>query len=355
MALDPTVVFKSIADEHDADIYLFCADVSNLTTDEFITLVRKHKSKRPNCVLLLTTFGGDPDAGYRIVRAIKKYYKKFILLVYGTCKSTGTLIALGADEIAMGDFGEFGPLDIQLAKDDEMLHTSGLSYIQSMTSLTEQIFQSFETNFLRLKQRSGGSITTRTAAEVASKLAVGLISPISAQLDPIKLGEVYRAIRIADAYGARLNQNYDITSRLITEYPSHSFVIDYEEAEEIFDSVRPLNDNELLLEKMLLKQVRNEGMTPMIVDLSKAYIRAPEPPDLEPSTASEGSAEQEPASEPSVEKPPEDAINDSSPTLPQDSPNNETATEQQPGQENESIQSQEDLGDSSETRTRVDE
>ncbi len=256
-----------IADQNNSDLFLFCGTISDQTVDNFISILRDKPDKKQNCSLILTTYGGDPDAGYRLVRAIKRYYNEFILYVYGSCKSTGTLIALGCSQIVMSDFGEFGPLDIQLAKDDELSNTSGLSYLQSLTSLNEQIFRSFETNFLNLKRKSGFTITTKTAAEIGSKLAVGLISPISAQLDPVKLGEVQRAIKIADAYGKRLCDDKSIVSRLIAGYPSHGFVIDFEEARTIFPAVRFVNQDEAQLERLLFHLVRNENDDPTISDL----------------------------------------------------------------------------------------
>lgn len=262
-------LIKKIAEQNDSDLFLFCGTISDRTVDEFVGKLRDKQSKKTNCSLLLTTYGGDPDAGYRLVRAIKRYYTEFILYVYGSCKSTGTLIALGANRIIMSDYGEFGPLDIQLAKDDELSNTSGLSYLQSLTSLNEQIFRSFESSFLNLKRKSGFTITTKTAAEIGSKLAVGLISPISAQLDPVKLGEVQRAIKIADAYGKRLCEDTSIVSRLIEGYPSHGFVIDYEEANRIFPNVRFVDQQEAMLERMLFHLVREENDEPTISDLLK--------------------------------------------------------------------------------------
>ncbi len=258
---------KKIAEQNDSDMFLFCGTISDKTVDEFVRILRDKNNKRKNCSLLLTTYGGDPDAGYRLVRAIKRYYNDFILYVYGSCKSTGTLIALGANQIIMSDYGEFGPLDIQLAKDDELSNTSGLSYLQSLTSLNEQIFRSFESSFLNLKRKSGFTITTKTAAEIGSKLAVGLISPVSAQLDPVKLGEVQRAIKIADAYGRRLCEDDSIVSRLIAGYPSHGFVIDFEEASKIFPCVRFVNQDEAILERILFHIVRKENSEPTISDL----------------------------------------------------------------------------------------
>ena len=257
--MKPEEAVDAIIDDNDCDLFIFSATINDFTVDALIVKIRNKENKRPNLGLILTTYGGDPDAGYRLVRAIKSYYDTFILYVMGTCKSTGTLISLGADEIIMGDFGEFGPLDIQLTKEDEMSSLSGLSYTQSIQSLQEEIFRTFEHSFLSIKQRSAGSITTKTAAEIGSKLAVGLLSPVSAQIDPIKLGEVFRAISIAKAYGKRIApENEDLVTRLIEDYPSHGFVIDYYEAKDIFSNVRQLNENEKTLESVIFHIVRKE-------------------------------------------------------------------------------------------------
>ena len=159
----------------------------------------------------------------------------------------------------MSDFGEFGPLDIQLTKDDELSNTSGLNFVQSLTFLNEQLFRSFEENFLSLKRASQNTITTKTAADIASRLSVGLISPISGQIDPVKLGEVQRSIRIANDYGTRLCENDNLIARLIVAYPSHGFVIDYQEASELFTNVRWVNDDESIIEQYLHKIVRSQS------------------------------------------------------------------------------------------------
>lgn len=268
------LVIKKISDEHVADVYLFSATINDTTVDNFINLVKNIGTKNQNCYLILTTDGGDPDAGYRMTKFIKRKYTKFILCVLGSCKSTGTLIAIGADEIIMGDFGEFGPLDIQLTKDDEMSNTSGLSYMQSLNSLNEQAFNSFEASFMRLKRRSGYTITTKTAAEIASKISVGIISPISAQIDPLKLGEVQRAIRIADAYGKRLSENKNLLNHLISGFPSHSFVIDYEECLQLFGDkvVSYATDLELSIEKLLFRVIRQETEDDIVINLVERLV-----------------------------------------------------------------------------------
>lgn len=268
-------IFKRISERSNADLFIFSANVSYPNVDELIHQIRRIKTRKENCIILLTTYGGDPDAGFRLVRYVRRKYKKLTLYVFGTCKSTGTLIALGANEIVIGDFGEFGPLDIQLTKDDELTNTSGLSYLQSLISLNERVFSSFEDNFKSLKKRStfGYSITTKTAAEIGSKLATGLIQPIAGQIDPLKLGEVQRAIKIAEAYGERLlsKKGNNAIKKLIGAYPSHSFVIDFEEVKELFKGtdieVRMPDEVEELLERQLLDFVRLENDPDIILFL----------------------------------------------------------------------------------------
>lgn len=266
----------NLSELHNADIYIYSYTIEDEYADLLINKIRFNSIRRENCILILTTYGGSPDAAYRIARTIKRHYAKFSLYVYGTCKSAGTLLALAADEIVMSEMGEFGPIDIQLTKDDEMLNTSGLSYIQSLVSLNRQMFEAFEKNFLNIKDRSQGSITTKTAAEISSKLAIGLICPISEHIDPVKLGEVYRAMAIADKYGSRLTANKALYTKLIHEYPSHRFVIDCEEANEIFESVRNVeSEDELNLEVYLQSVVRHPCPDPCIENALEVFKLAP--------------------------------------------------------------------------------
>ncbi|MBK9257684.1 MAG: SppA protein [Saprospiraceae bacterium] len=271
---------SELINDNKSDFYLYVGTINDVNADKFIDIMRKNDNRRDNCSLILTTYGGDPDAGYRIIRAIKRYYSHLTLYIFGSCKSTGTLMALGADQIVMSDFGEFGPLDIQLTKDDELSNTSGLNFVQSLMSLNEQLFRAFEENFLGLKRRSRNTITTRTAAEICSKLAVGLISPISAQIDPVKLGEVQRAIKIANEYGSRLCDRHDLIAKLIVGYPSHGFVIDFVESQEIFGNVRWVSDHESILEQFLLKLVRNEGEEDYISELKPEIIEPKKSPQF---------------------------------------------------------------------------
>jgi hypothetical protein len=190
----------------DADVFVYSADVAPGPVEKLRRIVCAKKHRRKNAILFLTTPGGDPDAAYRLAACLKRSYSKFAVYVFGRCKSAGTLALLGASSIVFGDFGELGPLDVQLAKRDEiMASNSGLDIFQAMAVLNNSAFECFEQTFLGLIARSGGNISAKMAADIATQMAVGLFSPMTAQIDPERLGEVQRAVNIANAYGDRLD------------------------------------------------------------------------------------------------------------------------------------------------------
>lgn len=237
---------REVQAELDTDIYVYFGPIRRSLEVRLTQHVRGLKVKRPNALLILATLGGSPDSAFRISRCLQAQYKDgtFRLYVDSICKSAGTMVALGANELIMSDGAELGPLDIQLSKPDELdERMSGLTPTQSLATLRTEVFNSFEDFFLNLRFRSGLQITTRTAAEVATKLAVGLFEPIYGQIDPISLGENQRAMLIAENYGSRLTEHGGNVlaggvDRLIADYPSHEFVIERSEARECFKAVR---------------------------------------------------------------------------------------------------------------------
>ncbi len=63
----------------------------------------------------MVTPGGDGTAAEKILDLCRKYCtKSFRVVVPLYAKSAGTLIALGADEILMGETSELGPIDAQV-------------------------------------------------------------------------------------------------------------------------------------------------------------------------------------------------------------------------------------------------
>ena len=170
-------------------------------------------------------------------------------------------MAVGADDLVMSSQGELGPLDVQVNEPDELWeHRSGLVPSQALEASREEAFTFFESSFLSLRARSGSQITTRTAAEIASRLAIGLFEPLVSQIDPLRVADIRLSMRIAEDYGRRLhtsNVKDDTIRKLVYEYPAHGFVLDREEATNLFEKVRPPTPAEVELAKQIFPLVDN--------------------------------------------------------------------------------------------------
>lgn len=197
-------------------------------------------SPKENVLVFMCTCGGDADDAFRMMRLLQMRYKTIHVFVFGECYSAGTIFALGADCIYMTDNAQLGPLDVQLRKDDELFRMSGECYQQTLQNLSANASAIFMEQFTKLKLNASIPISTATASRVASAITVGLLSPVTRQIEPSKLGEVLRAQNIGAAYGRRLMiDKYpspiasNIVRILACNYSSHSTVIDYREAKRI--------------------------------------------------------------------------------------------------------------------------
>lgn len=235
--------FQKVSLARSANIFIFSHYISYENADYLFEVIKKSSSDRENIILFLTTPGGDPDAAYRMQRFIKRKYKNFILFVFGPCKSAGTLLALGADEIVMSDHGEFGPLDIQIPKEESRDMDSALTILQSLEILGEQAGRVFEKCLASIldnhQQQNKIKISLKTAEEIAENITKSLLEPISRQIDPLRFVAVYRQAKITEEYGRRLNQELFealVVDYLIKSFPSHGFIIDREEAKRLFNN-----------------------------------------------------------------------------------------------------------------------
>lgn len=237
----------------DADVLVYEGGV-DVTLDSLMIEACRERDRRKNVLLMIHTHGGSADVAYGIARCLQRNYERFIIYLNGCCKSAGTLIAIGADELVIPDHGELGPLDVQLAKPDEFGEaSSGLTLPNALNTLKPQAFDLWEYFFLQIRSRSQFQITTKTSSEIAAVIVGHLFAPIYAQIDPHRLGEIDRDVRISVEYGERLARNLkpEALEKLVASYPSHDFAIDREEAATLFESVRePSGDEAELAENV---------------------------------------------------------------------------------------------------------
>ncbi|WP_431258855.1 hypothetical protein ACQ86G_00650 [Roseateles chitinivorans] len=145
----------------------------------------------------------------------------------------------------MDDRSELGPLDIQVARGDEIGATS--SGLEQRTAADILLLQYLDVFKVSMADLSHHGLSTKVASDIAAGLAAKLIRPLAEQVNPQRLAEMHRAVSIAHAYGQRLtergcNIEQDKLAELVSGYPCHSFVIDRKEARTLFRRVWQVGD-----------------------------------------------------------------------------------------------------------------
>lgn len=266
-----------IGSETDADIYLFGGPLERSYENSMLMLIQHKKNRKKNAVLHLDTYGGHADAAYKIAKAFKRNYERLTVMVFSDCKSAGTLLCLGADELVMSDLAELGPLDVQIPKEGEFSgRRSGLDITDTLVALQSESIRLMRQHFIDLRLGFNQQISTRDALDNAAKIVCGLLAPVYSQINPLSLGESARSNSIAFHYGQRLskgNLHPGALNKLISGYPSHGFVIDREEANELFISARPPSPSEELLMLLVLQKYEQlaSRRRPLILCLSDDY------------------------------------------------------------------------------------
>ena len=240
---------NTYAEKEECDVLLFCGDIDDNAYEHLKDSC--HSRNRNNKILLiLFTRGGDAHVAYRIGRCLQRCYKEVRIFVNGRCKSAGTLLAVSGHKLIIGDEGELGPIDVQQMRQDELWErASGLVESAAIDSLAQVSWDLFERMITEIKGMSFGRITFKTAAEAAAPIVSGALSPIFAQIDPLKMGETARALRISSQYAQildklskNLRNEFMAIDKLVTGYPDHSFIIDREEANTLFKRVSAPDD-----------------------------------------------------------------------------------------------------------------
>ena len=147
---------SALAERDDCDVYIYNGEIARQSDLDFISLVHEHKSHK-NCKIFLLTSGGDPDAAYKISRYLQDQYSVFECIISGYCKSAGTLIAIGAHKLVFSPYGELGPLDVQVFKEDKLsgLH-SGLNISEALQALEQRSIHTYLRIIGDIIKSSGG-------------------------------------------------------------------------------------------------------------------------------------------------------------------------------------------------------
>jgi len=251
---------EKVANLNDSDVLFFASGIDDSAVRAVVKALSEREDKRENLLLMITTLGGDPHCAFRIMKRLWNAYPngKIVAFVHSVCASAGTLMVIGTCELVMSDTAELGPLDVQLAKQDDLVASmSGLTPTKALETLRKEAVSCFHQVFMEVQRRSRFRVTLRTASDIAVRLTTGLYEHLFSQIDPFRVAEVQRNNQIAQEYGLRLDKykilQEDALFKLINGYPAHEIIIDRTEASDsLFRNVRQPTPEEFDLASILL-------------------------------------------------------------------------------------------------------
>lgn len=230
-----------------------------------------------NLDVLIHTLGGDPNAGYRIAQAIRDFASKVVFLVPEQSASAGTLTCLCGNQIRLGAYACLGPIDISI--------TSTLGIELELASI--EYFKQFATDCCRdiLRMMADIGINGRTDVEST------LLAKLADQVRPTDIGRFFREKDLTGHYAQRLMLDYmfsdlpdrltlanEISSRLLTGFPSHNFSLDYHMCKDIRLPVIEMKERESISTKALvslLDSLAESGIVCQYTEIDGSRFKTP--------------------------------------------------------------------------------
>lgn len=219
---------------------------SALKVRKEVCVFRKENPLIKEIDFILESPGGSADHAYIIIRTLRENFDKVNIVVPFWAKSAATLLALGGSTIIMDSFGEFGPLDVQLSRDDEIPDSepqSGLIDEYSLSTIENRAIALYQRMLQKLlrKSQNNSDIDVRIKKTILSEQLFGYIAdlyrPLFERIDPYQIGEKARSLAIAEKYSERILLQYNksnlkldkevLIDYMVHECPNHGYNIDY--------------------------------------------------------------------------------------------------------------------------------
>lgn len=192
--------------------------------------------------------GGDAHAAYKLALMLRAAAGKIRVVVPDYAKSAATLLALAGDEIYMAPGTELGPLDGQMLDEGSVLgYISALNIAKAADDVARDAVE--------LAIRGGAKLITATGLkreqtlEAMLRFVATFSEPLVRQLDPRLVHDAKQTLRVTKLYAERLlaqtlprSKAADVASSLVENYPSHGFVIAYDEAVNLGLPVFPIGE-----------------------------------------------------------------------------------------------------------------
>lgn len=223
---------------------------------------------------IINSPGGSPADAYRIIRTLRNNFETVNVIVPFWAKSAATLLSLGANKIIMDEFGEFGPLDIQIAveRDDspEIDRESALNDEYSVRRIEARSQELYYQMFTNLYSSNDIKINKIELSKQLLEYLASFYKPLLSQINPYHLGRKKRMLEIGHNYADRILSTYHpnlpdrnkayLIDYLVNGCPDHGYVIDYNLISQFLTNVSKSSELGVIYEN-LLTEISSELIT----------------------------------------------------------------------------------------------
>lgn len=169
---------------------------------------------------------------------LRKQTGGFIAVVPRMAKSAATMLAFGADQIVLGEYGELGPLDVQIQEEFGERPESALNEVESVQRLQIDVLTAIDATMMMLLPRIGKKI--ETVLPYATEIVTQTMRPVMEKVDTKLYTKRSRQLKEGEDYATRLlRHRYHpaaagiIAQSFVNNYSDHAYIIDAEEAARI--------------------------------------------------------------------------------------------------------------------------
>jgi hypothetical protein len=196
--------------------------------------------------LWLESPGGDAHTAYKLALMLRAAASKIRIIVPDYAKSAATLLALAGDEIYMAPGAELGPLDGQMPDEGSLFGSiSALNIAKAADDVASTAVALASRGGAELFEVTG--LKREQTLEAMLRFVATFSEPLVRQLDPRLIHDAKQTLRVTKQYAERLltrtmprTRAAEVASTLVEKYPTHGFVIAYDEAEFLGLPVRPI-------------------------------------------------------------------------------------------------------------------
>jgi hypothetical protein len=161
---------------------------------------REKLSQNDQVVLLIDSSGGSAKAGYQLAMFFRHFCGRFVALVPRAAKSAATLLAIGADEIILGNSGELGPVDAQVLEGNDYVPV--LDRVKALERLHASALEAFDRTMALLTLRTEQDVDE--LVPIAADFAARLSQPYIQKQDMLEYTRMSRVLKIGEDYASRL-------------------------------------------------------------------------------------------------------------------------------------------------------